>query len=296
MRPIRAVKLQGIMSKRPRLTCPRCSQTVSYGTYCHHQSLPYCPGTFQDPASESDSDSTFYNSDSRQSSPVTSSPSTCFDDYDTPSESGTQHHTTVSSMDSSTNDSQKSDSDTTAPEVWSESDSLSSDDASDTTCTVANTTVVQVQHIFCHSITFLQLCYRISDRAIAYLLTLLGAIFQYLSSLAQQNPSLKAFADTFPRTLYTLRKRLGVKNSFVEYVVCPRCHKLYAKDKCTVRSTSGVIMSLKCDHIEYPNHPQRYRRTKCGAELMKKVKIGKYYKFVPRKVYVYNSLLCSWKG
>ena len=107
------------------------------------------------------------------------------------------------------------------------------------------------------------------------------------------NMTLQAFADTFPITLYSLRKQLTIKNSFVEYVVCPSCHKLYVKDKCTVKSASGVIVSLKCDHIEYPNHPQRYRRRKCGAELMKKVKIGRHYKFVPRKIYVYNSLLSS---
>ena len=96
-------------------------------------------------------------------------------------------------MDSSANDSQESD--TTAPEVWSESESLSSDDAADT---VANTSVAQVQQIFCLSITFLQLCYRISDRAIVYLLSLLGAIFQYLASMALQYLTLKAFADTSP--------------------------------------------------------------------------------------------------
>ena len=46
-------------------------------------------------------------------------------------ESGTHHRTIVNSMNSSGNDSQESD--TTAPEVWSESESLSSDDAADTT-------------------------------------------------------------------------------------------------------------------------------------------------------------------
>ena len=239
---------------------------------------------------ESESDSTFcINSDSQSPSPVTgNSPSAFSDDYHMLGESGTHHHTIVNSMNSSGNDSQESD--TTAPEVWSESESLSSDDAADT---VANASAAQVQRIFCLSITFLQLCYRISDRAIVHLLTLLGAIFQYLASMVLQNLTLKAFADTFPRTLYSLRKQLMIKNSFVEYVVCPSCHKLYAKDKCTVKSSSGVIVSLKCDHVEYPNHPQRYRRRKCGAELMKKVKIGRHYKFLPRKVYIYNSLLSS---
>ena len=119
------------MLKRPRLTCPRCSQNLSYGTYCRHQRLPYCPGTLDpssesesecdsttgtidpnsDHESESESDSTFcINSDSQSPSPVTgNSPSAFSDDYHALGESDTQHH-----------DSQESGN--TAPEVWSESE------------------------------------------------------------------------------------------------------------------------------------------------------------------------------
>ena len=50
---------------------------------------------------------------------------------------------------------------------------------------------------------------------------------------------------------------------------------------------------LVCDHVEYPNHSQVHQRKKCGAALMKKVKVGGKYKLVPRKVYVYNSLVDS---
>lgn len=46
-----------------------------------------------------------------------------------------------------------------------------------------------------------------------------------------------------------------------------------------------------CDHVEYPRHPHAHRRKKCGAVLMKKVKVGGKYKLVPRKLYVYNSLV-----
>ena len=103
--------------------------------------MPYCPGTLDpciesesesdstgtiDPNSDhefkSESDSTFCsNSDSQSPNPVTgNSPSAFSDDYHALGESGTQHHTIVNSMDSSANDSQESD--TTAPEVWSESE------------------------------------------------------------------------------------------------------------------------------------------------------------------------------
>ena len=119
-------------------------------------------------------------------------------------ESDTQHHDSQESVN-------------TAPEVWSESEWLSSDGAADT---VANASVANVQQIFCLSTIFLQLYYQISERIIVYLLTLLGA------SMALQNLTLKAFVATFPKTLYSLRKQLMIKNSFVEYVACPSCHKL----------------------------------------------------------------------
>ena len=112
-----------------------------------------------------------------------------------------------------------------------------------------------------------------------------------LSSILQ-NATLKAFADAFPRTLYSLRKQIKSKRSCEEYVVCPCCDKLYPKEKCTIKTSRGVV-SFTCTHIEFPNHPQPHRRVKCGAELTRKVKIGGKYKLVPRKLYLYNSLLSS---
>ena len=55
------------------------------------------------------------------------------------------------------------------------------------------------------------------------------------------------------------------------------------------------MSGIKCDHVRYPNHPQRANRKKCGAELMKKVKIGQKYKLVARKTFVYYSIIDSIK-
>ena len=65
-------------------------------------------------------------------------------------------------------------------------------------------------------------------------------------------------------------------------VVCPHCHSLYNEADCVV-NVNGNEFGIKCDHVWYPNHPQRANRKKCGVELMKKVKIGQKYKLVPRK-------------
>ena len=47
----------------------------------------------------------------------------------------------------------------------------------------------------------------------------------------------------------------------------------------------------RCTFIEFLNHPRRASRKQCGTELMKKVKTGQTYKFVPRKLYVYYNVI-----
>ena len=58
-------------------------------------------------------------------------------------------------------------------------------------------------------------------------------------------------------------------------------------------SDSSGVFCPKCDHIEFPNHPQRGHRKKCGTELFKKITVGQTYKLVPHKVYVYYSVIDS---
>ena len=51
--------------------------------------------------------------------------------------------------------------------------------------------------------------------------------------------------------------------------------------------------SWKCDHVRFPNHPQKGMRKACNKELLKPVKCGGKYKFVPRKIYVYYNIIES---
>ena len=97
----------------------------------------------------------------------------------------------------------ESESHTSALEVWSESDRNDVDDFA--TPSETERSVSYVQNIICLYLTFLQLCYRISDRAVAFLLSMFVAVFSYLLSISSNNATLSVFADTFPRTLYSLR-------------------------------------------------------------------------------------------
>ena len=93
-------------------------------------------------------------------------------------------------------------SESSGPEVWSETESSDGDNTEENSRdTDAN---ILVQNMFCLCLTFIQLCYKISDRAIVCLLTVIGTIFQFLSSTSPSNVVLRNFAKYFPKTIYSL--------------------------------------------------------------------------------------------
>lgn len=92
--------------------------------------------------------------------------------------------------------------------------------------------------------------------------------------------------DGIPRSLQSLRQKCSNGMSHTkEFIVCPKCVALYSPDN----SSEGVNES-KCSHVEYPNHPHRNKRTPCNTLLIKRVKCGHMYRFVPKMTFVYNSV------
>lgn len=273
--------------RRTRLHCRLCQQTLGYSAFRRHQDLPhlYCPGYV------SSMDSTQRDSDSSDSTFVFDIPSTT----SSPSNDSTDSQlecNLVSPLDQAlSSDSESQSSYDSAPEVWDETETSISETDTDSEESHQTAPVKQLHYIVCLFLAFFQLCFRVSDRALSHLLTFLSVLFSHLCSYVKEVPYFIAFAKTFPTTLYSLRKCLKLKNSYVTYVVCPRCHTLYKESQCLVTGSDGVTASLKCSHIEYPDHPQQAHRKKCGAELMKKVKVRRTNKLVPRKVYVYYSII-----
>ena len=110
-----------------------------------------------------------------------------------------------------------------------------------------------------------------------------------------QNPLLLEIAHRLPSSLYKLQKYFSKNASkYTTYAVCPKCSALYDPKDCIIK-TGSIEESRKCEHIEFPNHPQRSRRSKCGTVLMKRIKLGAKYKMVPRKTFVYQSIVESLK-
>ena len=143
---------------------------------------------------------------------------------------------------------------------------------------------------------FFQLKFRVPDRAVTFLLSFLkGLLASLIFMIPSCQPLLEIYRN-FPQSLYSLRRRFSTNNgNMKEFVVCTKCFTLYKLDDCSVKDGSEVV-SRKCSFIEFPNHPQRHRRTPCGALLLKKIKCGTTFKLVPKKTFIYNSVTTALRS
>ena len=211
--------------RRTRFHCRLCQQTLGYSAFRRHQDLPhlYCPGyvSFMD-STQRDSDS-----DSSDSTLVFDIPSPT----SSPANDSTDNQlkcNPVSSLDLALS------SESSAPEVWDETDTSISETDTEFDESHQIAPVKQLHYIVCLFLAFFQLCFRVSDRALLQLLSFFSALFNHLCSCVKEVPYLIALAKTFPTTLYSLRKCLKLKTSYITYVVCPRCHRLYKESECLV--------------------------------------------------------------
>ena len=135
--------------------------------------------------------------------------------------------------------------------------------------------------------------FNISDRAMEFLLQFLSRIL-YVFSLTHH--WMANLFHLFPGSVYLLRKEMNLLNdSFVKYVVCPKCDSLYSFEDC-FHNVGSRNVSNTCGFIKFPNHRQRWRRTKCGAHLLKEVTLSDGKKrLYPHKVYCYNKVINSLK-
>ena len=94
-------------------------------------------------------------------------------------------------------------------------------------------------------------------------------------------------ASNIPTTLSSARIFLSINcDSFVRYVFCPVCTKLYKLDH--ILFNSGQVKAKTCYHVKFA----RFRRAAvCGAKLVREVVLKNgSRKFYPIKTYCYNSI------
>ena len=70
---------------------------------------------------------------------------------------------------------------------------------------------------------------------------------------------------------------------------------IHRREASKIARPNNSQISQRCSYIEYPNHPQKSHRIKCGVELMKTVKIQGKDHLYPQKLFVYNSISRSLK-
>src|SRR3954469_2400516 len=106
--------------------------------------------------------------------------------------------------------------------------------------------------------------YRLPDTAIDTLIKFVKHILTELDC--------DRFKD-FPTSLYTARKKLGLKHQFVNFSVCPSCHKLHNVDNVEGHTIQEQKAVKKCDHIQYPNNRHLSLR-KCDTPLSEQKELG----------------------
>ena len=115
----------------------------------------------------------------------------------------------------------------------------------------------------------LQMKFYLPDRALTLLLKFLSAFFTVLGKFC---PLVELLARAFPSSLHSLRKNIGIDNSYTNYVVCPKCELIYQHADC-VDVVGSLRHSKRCSHVKFPDHPHLQRRKSCGTLLLKTVEL-----------------------
>ena len=157
------------------------------------------------------------------------------------------------------------------------SDHQAADVHEDNTETYLSSLVLQPLAI---SLIFFQLVYKVSDRGIEFILMLFHSFIKIIAQCAN-NEKIQFLLVQLPKNIYKLRKIFGhYKKEFDKFAVCPKCSACH-------KIPSSASTNLTC------SAKSEFSKKTCGAELLRKVKCGKKYKFVPKKIYIYSPLKLS---
>ena len=279
---MRHTPLAAVMDSRR--VCQACNEELALTAYYRHQNGNSCPAKrrerppspnsdencFEKELTDMDLDSSFSFGDCE--SVISRDENTNFPLEDNEGEVDSMFEESSNEENSSVDDG----------EIWED---LS--DVSDEETGPFHTNEDRTVFAICLFLNFFQLFYKVSERAILALLLFLRSMLTFFG--------LQNIARLLPRSLQSIKKALRInlpRQTSTEYVVCPKCNSLYLYEHC-VSGRSGREESRLCDFVEYPDHPQVSRRSKCNTPLLKKITVGKGAKLVPRKVFVYHSIIST---
>ena len=288
------------MATRNRRPCAFCSQELAptaFYRHLHDKTGTVCPGKRKRDGLLSDDDGSESEGQSCIKSPRTldstfelgSNTSQSENEFYTDNVLSSPPASEKERMSFTTSDSEDSTESSLDEEVWDDTESDDENPPEDTSSNSSVNTVVSGISFF---LLFFHLVYRLSERAVGTLLGFICALINFLA-LTTGHGLLLQIAQALPKTMHTIR-RASKKDDYVEYVVCSKCSSLYRLSEC-ISDNHGQQESKRCTYVEFPDHPHLYRRDPCNEILLKRVKISNKYKLVPRKVYVYRSILQSLK-
>lgn len=136
-----------------------------------------------------------------------------------------------------------------------------------------------------------KIMHNLSDAAVSVLFCFLKRLLDVLAKVAQCT-ALKQIADLLPRSLYMIRKYLGVnRDDFEKFIVCPKCSSCYKPEDCVRTLSNGRKKGERCSFVEFPQHPRRTQRKPCGASLFKAVR-SKHGELIlkAKRVFCYRSV------
>ena len=165
-------------------------------------------------------------------------------------------------------------------EVWEEDDAEEDLNAMEQAFQVTDTSSALVLWI-CQFLVLLQRKHRLSETAIALLLSFFAVLFKIF---AKMSPKLRGLLEHFPSTLYKLHKLVSPGDKFTRYVACEKCYTIYQYSDCVDRIGT----------IEKPRPCFRRNLTlgrPCKGRLLKYVELSRGKKVLyPIKVYCYAPL------
>lgn len=155
-----------------------------------------------------------------------------------------------------------------------------------------NSEMASIVIVFCHLLYSWKTIMNVSDSCFECLLKIISYFIQ-LMKLITSAETLDMLLEIFPRTIYKIKRLLGLdRDDFIKYVCCPKCNHLYKYIDATSTDRNGVVRSTLCSYIRFENHTQAKMRQPCGEALMKEVITlnGKGKHFYPHKVYVFQPM------
>ena len=202
---------------RTRYHCQYCQQSLGYSVFRRHKDLPstYCPGVSSTRTNyEHESEST----DSLDSTFVSPATRTCMSSQENNHVSAGFENNGLQML-STSSEGQGSTDSNCDPEVWDENGMHSSDsDDTNQAVDMHGETVSNLQYIVCLFLTFFQLCFHVSDKAVSHLFTFLSSLFTYLSSNVKDNTMLVLFSKSFPTTLALFTSKAPQSQGYLHYV------------------------------------------------------------------------------